>query len=62
MAKDISTYFHDIFRSASPPKFYDLPEIKSKRSAGIGYGSKMDLGKRNFVVPSPNSYKINSSF
>ncbi len=48
--------------SDSPNKFYDLPEIKSKRAAGIGYGSKMDLGKRNFIVPAPNSYKLGSSF
>lgn len=48
--------------SCSPNKFYDLPEIKSKRSAAIGYGNKMDLGKRNFLVPGPSQYRLGSSF
>ena len=46
----------------SPSKFYDLPEIKSKRSAGFGYGNKMDLAKQNTKTPGPNIYKLHSSF
>lgn len=46
--------FVNLYSSCSPNKFYDLPEIKSKRSAAIGYGNKMDLGKKNFLVPGPS--------
>lgn len=50
------------YRSCSPDKFYDLPEIKSKRSAGIGYANKIDLARKNFNGPAPNAYNLNSSF
>lgn len=30
-----------IHSSPSPNKFYDLPDIKSKRGAGIGIGKKV---------------------
>lgn len=48
--------------SCSTDKFYDLPEIKSKRSAGIGYANKIDLTKRNFYGPAPNAYQLESQF
>ena len=38
-----------------------MPDIKSKRSAGIGIGNKADLAKQNVSTPGP-IYKMHSSF
>lgn len=43
--------------------FYDVPDTKSKRKAGFGFGKKIDLqfGKdHSLVVPSPGTYNIKS--
>lgn len=34
----------------------------SDRSAGFGYGEKMDLGKVGTSAPPPNTYKLASEF
>lgn len=61
MASSMSIFFF-INSSPSPNKFYDLPEIRSRRGAGIGYGNKMDLSKQNFLKPGPSNYSLGSSF
>lgn len=50
------------FRSASPAKFYDLPDLWAKKGTSLGYGNKMDLGKQNVSTPAPGDYKIKSAF
>lgn len=40
---------------------YELPSTRSMRSTTFGYGDKVDLGKRNFICPSPDRYKLNNS-
>jgi hypothetical protein len=44
------------FSSCSPDKFYNLPSLQSKRSAGIGFAHKIDFTKTNINVPAPNTY------
>jgi len=42
--------------------FYDLPSSKSTRTAGFGYGTKMDFTKSVQNNPPPNTYEIKSAF
>ena len=42
--------------------YYSIPDGKDKRSAGFGYGTKLDFTKHNTVTPSPNAYSIKSIF
>ena len=39
-------------------KFYDLPEVKNKRSTSFGYGNKIDIAKKNLMTPSPQNYTL----
>lgn len=53
------------FKDHKPPSdvIYDLPDTKTKRKAGFGYGKKTDLdyGKNpSHVVPSPDTYNLRS--
>jgi hypothetical protein len=32
------------------------------RSTSLGYGKKLDLGKKNFITPPPNRYTLSSDF
>ena len=43
-------------------KYYNLPSLTDKRSAGIGYGIKLDFTKKYSEGPSPNKYHIKSEF
>lgn len=36
--------------------FYEIPNTRTMRATSFGYGQKMDLGKKNFVTPSPDRY------
>ena len=49
-------------RSFSPNKYYDLPEIRSKRAAGMGFDKKSDIVSKAFEVPASNTYFIRSDF
>jgi len=42
--------------------FYDLPSSKSTRTAGFGYGTKMDFTKSVQNNPPPNSYEVRGDF
>jgi len=42
--------------------FYDLPSVKSTRTAGFGYGTKLDFTKSAINNPPPNSYELKSDF
>jgi len=42
--------------------FYDLPNTREKRATSFGYGSKTDIAKKAFNVPSPDKYLIPSEF
>jgi len=42
--------------------FYDLPSVKATRTAGFGYGTKLDFTKSAINNPPPNSYEIKSDF
>lgn len=46
--------FPEMTSSKSEARFYDLPPIKEKRSAGVGYGTKYDFTKQVKNVPAPN--------
>ena len=37
--------------------FYDLPPVRSRRAAGIGYGNKYDFTKGQEKAPAPNAYE-----
>ncbi len=41
-------------------RFYDLPDLKSKRQAGIGYSHKYDFTKGKQKTPDPTKYLIKS--
>lgn len=41
---------------------YQLPDVKAKRTAGIGYGTKYDFTKFSSKTPAPSSYNIKSIF
>jgi len=43
-------------------KFYDIPDIKSNRKAGLGYGNKYDFTKGVFKTPGPGNYEFKSDF
>lgn len=51
------TYCSDYWRC---DQIYTLPEMKDKRSAGIGYGTKYDFVKAVSVTPAPNQYNFKS--
>ena len=36
--------------------FYDIPEARSKRAAGFGYGTKYDFTQGKAKTPAPNAY------
>ncbi|CAD8202217.1 unnamed protein product [Paramecium octaurelia] len=38
--------------------FYDLPDQKQKRAAGVGYSTKYDFTKNGPNTPAPDTYKI----
>ena len=38
-------------------KFYDLPDFKSSRYAGLGYGNKYDFTKGVYKTPGPGKYE-----
>ena len=42
--------------------FYEIPTTKTMRATSFGYGQKLDLGKKNFVTPSPDRYELSSEF
>lgn len=42
--------------------FYDIPTTRVMRATSFGYGNKLDLGKKNFVTPSPDRYNFDSDF
>jgi hypothetical protein len=42
--------------------FYDLPEVRATRTAGFGYGTKLDFTKSSANNPPPNTYEIKSAF
>ena len=42
--------------------YYNIPDAKEKRTAGFGYGTKLDFTKHNTITPSPNAYSIKSTF
>ena len=41
-------------------QFYNLPSVKSNRSAGFGYSTKYDFTKISQKNPAPNNYSIKS--
>ena len=41
-------------------KFYNIPDTKSKRFAGIGYSTKYDFTKGVYKTPAPGKYDIKS--
>lgn len=51
-----------MFKYFSQGKFYEIPDTKSQRSASLGYGHKMDLGKQSFQMPPPGQYDLKSDF
>lgn len=50
------------FRSFSPNKFYDLPNLWKPKGTSMGYGKKVDLTKGGALTPAPGSYSIKSAF
>lgn len=42
--------------------FYDLPAVRDTRTAGFGYGTKLDFTKSVTNNPPPNAYDIKSNF
>lgn len=51
--------FHD--QDRMDPPFYNLPDIKDKRSTSLGFGLKIRF-QDSRVIPSPNRYNINGDF
>jgi len=49
-------------RSECSQAFYDLPDVRSSRTAGFGYGTKLDFTKSGTNNPPPNNYEIKSAF
>ena len=41
-------------------QMYSLPNVKDKRAAGIGYGTKYDFAKSVSATPAPNQYNFKS--
>jgi hypothetical protein len=58
----ISNQFYIYSSSCSPDKFYNLPELRSRRSTSIGYSNKIDFTKNPSLVPAPNAYILHSTF
>lgn len=50
------------FRSFSPNKFYDLPNLWKPKGTSLGYGKKVDLAKTGNMTPAPGSYSLKSAF
>jgi len=54
--------FKGIGKSNCEKFCYDLPPVKEKRSAAVGYGTKYDFTKLGVKTPAPNIYKIEGDF
>jgi len=49
-------------KSECSQAFYDLPAARSTRTAGFGYGTKLDFTKSVSNNPPPNTYELKSAF
>jgi hypothetical protein len=56
-----SQRFSDEVKHTSSQSLYTLPELRTSRAAGIGYGTRKAFNV-NELSPSPSSYKILSLF
>jgi len=49
-------------KSQCDKAFYDLPEVRATRTAGFGYGTKLDFTKSSINNPPPTAYAPKSEF
>lgn len=56
----IIVFFHKINKNHScSNSFYNIPHSKFTRSAGFGYGDRMDFTQTSVLSPCPTNYENN---